>query len=60
MPAKLVTLRSIRGKPGLFRCSVCRCEFRGQDVLKQFVAHLRKDHQVADGAKARAKVGAKR
>ena len=51
MPAKLVTLNSVRGKPGLFRCSVCRIEFRGLDVLKQFIPHLRKDHKSQHGDK---------
>jgi hypothetical protein len=44
MPPKLVTLARVRGKPGTFRCSVCKAEFRGPSVLKQFIEHLRKDH----------------
>jgi hypothetical protein len=45
MAGKLVNLSSIRGKPVVFRCSVCKVEFRGSDVLKQFIDHLRKDHK---------------
>jgi hypothetical protein len=44
MPPKLVTLCRVRSKPGTFRCSVCKIEFGGSGILKQFIDHLRKDH----------------
>jgi hypothetical protein len=47
MPSRFATLKAVRRQAGVFRCSLCDERFsRRSDasVIRQFVAHLRKQH----------------
>jgi hypothetical protein len=53
VPSRIPTLKAVRGEPGVYRCSICKAQFGGSAVTRQFVEHLRSEHQPAKAASAK-------